>query len=173
MDQLPNYHKKYYIFDFAAETGKIFVSFPDAKYAAWLVVPRTENNMYITGYDLDNYIMSFCPPPPTDPETDPDKELKKEIPENSDYIRSLINDRFRLTDEFIRVRTQVLTRRAIALQSSDWTQLPDVQEQMTEEDRQLWKRFRQELRDITKQPGFPKKLNWPQRPYIMGTIIYE
>lgn len=169
MEQLPNYTKKYYIFDFVAETGKLFVSFKDMDHAVWIEIPRTENNLYITGLDLDNYIMSFCP----FITAHPDNEIKKEIPENANYIQSLILDRFQLPDEYIRLRTQALTRRAIALQSSDWTQLPDVQKQMTEEDQRLWERFRQELRDITKQPGYPIKIQWPQRPYIMGTIIYE
>lgn len=46
------------------------------------------------------------------------------------------------------------------LQSSDWTQLADVSLQNAEE----WKIYRQELRDISSQEGFPFNINWPTQP---------
>lgn len=46
------------------------------------------------------------------------------------------------------------------LQETDWTQLPDVSEQI----REKYKRYRQDLRDITLQAGFPNIVTWPQKP---------
>lgn len=42
----------------------------------------------------------------------------------------------------------------------DWTQLGDVPEAT----RQKWVAYRQALRDITKQKGFPSSVDWPVAP---------
>jgi len=46
------------------------------------------------------------------------------------------------------------------LQSCDWTQMPDSPVQ----NKQAWAVYRQALRDITDQSGFPFNINWPTRP---------
>ena len=46
------------------------------------------------------------------------------------------------------------------LAKSDWTQLPDVPLATKE----AWAAYRQALRDITEQPGFPFDVVWPQPP---------
>ena len=51
-------------------------------------------------------------------------------------------------------------RRNELLQQSDWTQLPDVP-QATKD---LWATYRQSLRDITTQSGFPTDVVWPSQP---------
>ena len=53
-----------------------------------------------------------------------------------------------------------LTERAQRLQSSDWTQLPDVPLATKE----AWAVYRQALRDITEQPGYPLDVVWPSPP---------
>jgi hypothetical protein len=45
------------------------------------------------------------------------------------------------------------------LKMSDWTQLLDAPSDNT-----LWAAYRQQLRDITKQVGFPRKIVWPTSP---------
>lgn len=45
------------------------------------------------------------------------------------------------------------------LKDSDWTQLIDAPV-----DRQAWVVYRQELRDITSQAGFPWEVTWPDAP---------
>ncbi len=47
------------------------------------------------------------------------------------------------------------------LAQSDWTQALDVPEYV---DRKAWRRYRQELRDVTKQQDFPLKINFPEQP---------
>lgn len=54
----------------------------------------------------------------------------------------------------------VLAKRSAFLSSSDWTQLPDVPLETKEE----WATYRQALRDITEQPGYPTDITWPERP---------
>lgn len=50
-------------------------------------------------------------------------------------------------------------QRNLLLQESDWTQVPDAPV-----DADAWKAYRQALRDITNQAGFPDKIDWPIKP---------
>lgn len=53
----------------------------------------------------------------------------------------------------------VRNARTRLLQESDWTQLPDAPV-----DHAAWATYRQDLRDITAQPGFPWNVTWPLPP---------
>lgn len=46
------------------------------------------------------------------------------------------------------------------LADTDWTQLPDVPEVT----RKFWVEYRQALRDITEQVGYPLNISWPTKP---------
>lgn len=50
-------------------------------------------------------------------------------------------------------------KRSALLSASDWTQLPDAP--LTDAKRQAWSTYRQALRDITAQAGFPWNITWP------------
>lgn len=54
---------------------------------------------------------------------------------------------------------EVRQNRNILLSESDWTQLPDAPV-----DKTLWAVYRQQLRDVTAQSGFPLQVIWPQPP---------
>ena len=56
----------------------------------------------------------------------------------------------------------VKLKREVLLASSDWTQLSN--NPLTEEKQIAWSIYRQELRDITKQLGYPTDLIWPVKP---------
>lgn len=58
-------------------------------------------------------------------------------------------------DEII---AQAIAKRNTLLVNSDWTQLPDVTVVGD------WKTYRQLLRDITSQTGFPNDIDWPISP---------
>lgn len=58
------------------------------------------------------------------------------------------------------VASQIRTERDRLLAATDWTQLPDV----PEETRLLWAPYRQALRDVPKQSGFPYEIEWPTPP---------
>lgn len=45
---------------------------------------------------------------------------------------------------------------------SDWTQLPDVP--LSSEVKAAWATYRQALRDVPQQAGFPQEVTWPQIP---------
>lgn len=54
---------------------------------------------------------------------------------------------------------QMRSIRTRLLAESDWTQLPD-----SPIDREAWGAYRQALRDVTAQPGFPWAVDWPVPP---------
>lgn len=54
----------------------------------------------------------------------------------------------------------VISKRNSLLSASDWTQLPDVPLATKE----AWATYRQELRDITAQSGYPFTIVWPTPP---------
>jgi len=58
------------------------------------------------------------------------------------------------------IETAVRAKRAALLASCDWTQLGDVPEVT----REKWAGYRQALRDMTKQKGFPGAVGWPVPP---------
>jgi hypothetical protein len=58
----------------------------------------------------------------------------------------------RLPDEVRKERNRLLT-------ASDWTQISDATV-----DKQAWATYRQALRDITTQAGFPTDVQWPTKP---------
>lgn len=49
--------------------------------------------------------------------------------------------------------------RDLLLAQSDWTQLPDAPV-----DAQAWSEYRQKLRDVPQQDGFPMEIDWPAQP---------
>jgi len=51
------------------------------------------------------------------------------------------------------------TQRDALLSQSDWTQVPDAPV-----DQAAWAEYRQALRDIPQQAGFPTDITWPTKP---------
>lgn len=60
------------------------------------------------------------------------------------------------------VAARVRSDRNARLTASDWTQLQDAP--LTAEERQDWADYRQALRDISLQSGFPTQVDFPLRP---------
>jgi len=52
--------------------------------------------------------------------------------------------------------------RNILIKNTDWTQLIDTS--LTDEQKQAYQVYRQSLRDIPNQEGFPDKIIWPAEP---------
>lgn len=59
---------------------------------------------------------------------------------------------------------QVRAQRNSLLTLCDWTQLPDAP--LTEEQKQAWAEYRQALRDVPEQAGFPENVVWPSTPSV-------
>lgn len=54
------------------------------------------------------------------------------------------------------------SKRANLLSACDWTVLPDAP--LTAAQQTAWKAYRQALRDVTAQAGFPQVIDWPVAP---------
>jgi hypothetical protein len=59
---------------------------------------------------------------------------------------------------------QVRERRNQLLADSDWTQLSDARAAMGSAKSDEWDAYRQALRDVTQQGGFPEHVVWPTKP---------
>jgi hypothetical protein len=57
------------------------------------------------------------------------------------------------------VETAAREQRNYLLKESDWTQVSDAPV-----DQSAWAEYRQSLRDVTKQEGFPDSISWPRVP---------
>ena len=67
-----------------------------------------------------------------------------------------------LTEE--QQKMQVRAQRNSLLTLCDWTQLPDAP--LTAEQKQEWAEYRQALRDVPEQTGFPENVIWPSTPSV-------
>lgn len=61
-----------------------------------------------------------------------------------------------------RASENIRARRNQLLVDCDWTQLPDASVDVT-----TWSTYRQELRDIPTQTGFPWNVQWPVKPSLL------
>jgi hypothetical protein len=66
------------------------------------------------------------------------------------------------TDELENLARNARHDRDEKLSESDWTQMPDSPLDSTT--KASWATYREELRDITDQSGFPTDINWPTAP---------
>ena len=55
---------------------------------------------------------------------------------------------------------EVRVQRDRLLAATDWTHMLDVSQDI----RDLWAPYRQALRDVPQQPGFPTDVTWPTKP---------
>ena len=74
----------------------------------------------------------------------------------SDYVPTLIPDEV--------LAFEIRDRRNDLLTETDYLMQPDYP--ISEETRTALKAYRQALRDITKQDGFPKEVVWPEKPDV-------
>lgn len=72
-----------------------------------------------------------------------------------EVVLSVVDEVARAESEAVSVRVE----RDVRLAGCDWTQLADAQ--MTSEDKAKWTAYRQTLRDIPQQSGFPMLVEWP------------
>lgn len=64
--------------------------------------------------------------------------------------------------ELLKKAEDLRIKRDELLTASDWTQINDVP--LTDELKTAWKNYRQLLRDIPQQPGFPNTVDFPIPP---------
>lgn len=65
-------------------------------------------------------------------------------------------------EELNEMADDIRDQRNTKLDNSDWTQISDSP--LSAADKTLWQTYRQALRDITDQTGFPTDVTWPTEP---------
>jgi len=140
-------------------------------------------------YDINTLINDF--PNTSFPHPIPKETLEKyeiyeliitQAPSNDDPTKKLVQKAPELIDGYWQIRWDIVdadagelnhvenvvapmrakTYRDALLSQSDWTQLPDAP--LTPEKKLEWTEYRQSLRGITKQEGFPLNIVWPETP---------
>jgi hypothetical protein len=74
------------------------------------------------------------------------------------------NGVWRMKREYI--TPQVIERRNNFLTQSDIQFLPDNYAKLSEEQKIEWANYRQALRDLPTQAGFPWEVSWPTKPQV-------
>ena len=92
------------------------------------------------------------PQPTYDSITHKPKELAPAL-ENGEWVQQWT------TEAYADVDARVRSHRDRLLSQSDWTQLPDASA-----DSVAWATYRQALRDVPQQAGFPNSITWPEEP---------
>lgn len=75
-----------------------------------------------------------------------------------EIMAATVDEEARTAHEAVEIRTE----RDRLLRDSDWTQLADST--LDETALVLWQSYRQALRDVPQQTGFPFAVHWPTRP---------
>lgn len=142
----------YIVLEFVRKTGQLMVQFTHYHYTLSIDIP-IENGRYIEGDALDRYIRGLAPR-----WNDVRRDTISRGIENEDAIASLaIGQHVELTNERSRLVRQ---QRDYLIQKTDWMFTPDSG--LSSEYMEKVKIYRQQLRDVPQQPGFPDQIDWPQ-----------
>ena len=79
-----------------------------------------------------------------------------------DYVTKTWQDTRTEQQKFQQAAQQVLAKRKELLDSTDWIVIKAMDTGTTIP--QAWQTYRQELRDITNQTGYPYQVTWPTKP---------
>lgn len=79
--------------------------------------------------------------------------------ENSQWVEAIEPDDSIPGPDFNTMASEARTQRNDLLTSCDWTQVEDAPV-----DKAAWSAYRQELRNLPEQDGFPLDVEWPKAP---------
>jgi hypothetical protein len=142
---------EYRVVDFIASSGQIIVECVGLNYKVTIDLPITDGK-YLEGKELDTYIRGFIPTWVVDRSMN----IKNGI-SNEDYFHALVNKSEE--EKQISKENEIRARRDTALKDCDYTMLPDAG--VTEKQLEKFLQYRQALRDVPQQPGFPDNVIWP------------
>lgn len=139
----------YDVVNFDPESGVLEVYIHELGSKLSIEIP-IENNKFIEGDELLRYISGFIPVHSIQRK----KQLKtvKNANEFKQFINKINNEES--------LSKSIRALRDLELTKSDWTVLPDTG--FTEKQIEIFKKYRQELRDVPQQQGFPNNIIWPK-----------
>lgn len=96
-----------------------------------------------------------------------DRNLEAIVEETPVFINGILSKQWSIEPLPEEVKNKITNNKSLEirrqrnnlLSSCDWTQLQDAPV-----DKEAWQEYRQKLRDITLQEGFPFSVEWPQQP---------
>jgi len=146
------------ILSFAPITGSIQVQYYTDEFPEGFVynidIPISENS-FVSDEEIASLINLMCPT----------EQIKRVIALRAigtpDSLVGFSVAPQETVDNFTKEQ-QVINQRNVLLAESDYTQLLDVP--LSAEEKAAWKEYRQELRDVTKQEGFPSSVVFPISP---------
>jgi hypothetical protein len=139
----------YDVVNFDPENGVLELYIHELESKISIEIP-IENDRFIEGNDLLEYIAGFIPVHAIQRK----KQLK--TVKNADGFKQFIN---KINNEES-LSKSIRALRDLELTKSDWTVLPDTG--FTEKQVEIFKKYRQQLRDIPQQHGFPNDVIWPR-----------
>lgn len=141
----------YKVLEFNEHTGQLTVQFEGSYNPIAIDIPIA-NNRYLEGEPLESYIEGLSPRWI--------QERQKAIIAGIDNVDAIKKLDTRTPDEIRRDKEiAIRTKRDNELRLSDWLVLPDTG--FSEEAVSRFKKYRQELRDVPQQAGFPDNVIWP------------
>lgn len=147
----------YKIISFNEITGSIQFEIPD--YAPFNVDLPIEDGKFIEGEKLDQYIKNFIPAWHIER-----TNLLKNGIENVENIRRLVETPSPISRSIEEFSTDARIQRDLLLMQSDWVMLSDSP--LSDTLKQLFIEYRQALRDVPQQEGFPVNIEWPAHPLL-------
>jgi hypothetical protein len=84
---------------------------------------------------------------------------------NAEELASILEIEIRAVSDALAYQTALMRQeRNRLLADSDWVELPSAIARLTGEQFSAWMNYRQELRDVPAQEGFPDTIIWPTQP---------
>lgn len=87
-------------------------------------------------------------------------KYKGEAPQEDGYVFDYATKSWHPDISYLDFKIKAIRNQKLA--DSDWTQIPNGP--LTEQQQQGWAEYRQALRDITTQEGYPFNVIWPTKP---------
>ena len=78
----------------------------------------------------------------------------------------LINNELKIIEEINieKLTIETKTKRNLLILESDWTDTLSAKSRFGDDLYNAWQAYRQALRDLTKQEGYPQNVVWPTKP---------
>ena len=118
---------------------------------------------YTTAYQVRKAIAANERKAFGNPQTDEDW-AKLGVIKTAEEVEDVVPEPVVRTDE--ELAREARDKRDRLLDESDWFMMPDYP--ATAEGLSAVKTYRQNLRDISKQSGFPSDITWPTKPSVLG-----
>lgn len=138
--------------------------YPDGTFRQTLPARVTDNGVVrmtrdLTAGQLDELGYNEAVPVRREPHTDYTTEWVKDgLVYREQIVTAVVDEAARAAELAEAVRAE----RDRLLAECDWTMLTDAP--LGEDERDAWAAYRQELRDVPQQAGFPLHAAWPERP---------